>query len=520
MGERIALGSISQLRGGAGCVSERGKEGCAVGRGLAGAGDIAISPDGRNAYAAANNSGAVVAFTRASGTGRLVQLAGSTGCTSEGGVDGCAIGTGLSGAFSVALSPDDRNVYVATYNGIAVFLRDPRSGALIQLPGATGCVSSTGGEGCAAGRALDSVAGVAVSPDGANVYVASAGSGAVAAFKRDPSTGAVTQLGGAAGCTSEGGAVGCAPARALNGAFSIAVTPNGKDAYVAALDSNSIVALSRDPQTGALTQLPGAAGCTSEGGVEGCATGRGLAGPNAVLATRDGGYVYAASSASSAVVAFQIDPYTGELIQLVGAAGCTSRGGTEGCATGRALGGAFALAASSDGNTIYVASLGAVAAFLRNPADGSLDELAGTAGCTVEGGSEGCARGRGLAGTSSVTVSPDGRNVYGTALQSGAVSAFSREPLSVHLGLRISGIPRACVRRALVVRAAFAGTLPLRVLEATLDRRVIRTTRRTPLVVRIRVTRLGPGRHRLLIRAWDAQGDSVQRSSVFSRCAR
>ena len=59
-------------------------------------------------------------------------------------------------------------------------------GALSQLGGTSGCVSEDGWGGeCADGKALDSAGAVAVSPDGRNVYVASFLSDAVAAFDRD-----------------------------------------------------------------------------------------------------------------------------------------------------------------------------------------------------------------------------------------------------------------------------------------------------------------------------------------------
>ena len=52
---------------------------------------------------------------------------------------------------------------------------------------------------------------------------------AVAVFARNARSGFLTQL----GCLSEGGVGGCGVARALAGAASVAVSPNGKNAYVA-----------------------------------------------------------------------------------------------------------------------------------------------------------------------------------------------------------------------------------------------------------------------------------------------
>ena len=76
-------------------------------------------------------------------------------------------------------------------------------GELSQKPGTAGCVSETGtGGACQNGKALEDALGVAASPDGKSVYVASFASDAVAVFDRDPGTGALSQKPGTAGCVS------------------------------------------------------------------------------------------------------------------------------------------------------------------------------------------------------------------------------------------------------------------------------------------------------------------------------
>ncbi len=63
---------------------------------------------------------------------------------------------------------------------VAIFDRDPVTGALAQKAGTAGCVSEDGtGGACQDGTALDAARDVAVSPDGTSVYVVSRGSGAV-----------------------------------------------------------------------------------------------------------------------------------------------------------------------------------------------------------------------------------------------------------------------------------------------------------------------------------------------------
>jgi 6-phosphogluconolactonase (cycloisomerase 2 family) len=412
-------GELTQLAGTAGCVSEDGTGGsCADGRALIGANSVLVSGDGTSVYAASLDSDAVVAFTRNTTTGEIAQPAGAPGCTSETGNGACADGKGLDGAAEVALSADDKSVYVPSYASAAVsaFARNTTTGELTQLSGTTGCVSESGSGGdCADGVGLLFAVGVAVSPDGKNVYAGAPDSDAVTAFTRDTTTGAISQLTG--GCINETGSGGiCADGKALSGAFSGAVSPDGKNVYVASLISG-VAVLARNTTTGELTQLAGTAGCVSEDGSGGqCADGKGIQFAQSVAVSADGKNVYVASPGGSisdvAVVARNTT--TGELTQLAGTAGCVSEDGSGGqCADGKALHGALSVAVSADGTSVYVASASAVAAFARNTTTGELTQLAGTGGCVSEDGSGGaCADGRALAGSDSVTVSADGKSVY------------------------------------------------------------------------------------------------------------
>ena len=139
-----------------------------------------------------------------------------------------------------------------------------RQGALAQLGGPGGCLvdRSAPATGCATARALKGPGpfmgsrAIALSPDGRNVYVASSRSDAIAVFRRNPRTGKLTQPRGAAGCIAAKGAAHCATAIGLDGPNSVAVSPDGRNVYATARGANTIGAFHRNRSTGALTQLP------------------------------------------------------------------------------------------------------------------------------------------------------------------------------------------------------------------------------------------------------------------------
>src|SRR5205814_285685 len=139
--------------------------------------------------------------------------------------------------------------YVASYKSDAVvrFNRNPTTGALTEPAGAAACVSQTGAGPCANGHALKTPTSVAVSPDGKSVYVTSIVSGAVARFNRHPTTGAITQPAGTAGCVSEDGTGPCADGHALKTPDSVAVSADGKSAYLAAFFGNAVARFNRAP---------------------------------------------------------------------------------------------------------------------------------------------------------------------------------------------------------------------------------------------------------------------------------
>lgn len=393
---------------------------------LAGANQVVLSPDGKNAYATGN---VVAILERDQTAGTLTQVSGTDGCISEDGSGGlCTVGRGVSVPGGIAVSHDGKHVYVAAFlGGVATFSRDKATGRLTQLPGVDGCITPSGSGGlCASGRALDGANGVAVTRDGKHVYVAAI-NGGLAIFARNSKTGALTQLPGANGCIMAGGdGMTCAAGRGLSLATTVAVAPNSKSVYVVS-QSDNVAIFARDRKTGVLDQLAGAEGCVGAGSDATCALGRGLDDATAIAISKSGANAYVASSASDAVAVFRRDAKTGGLEQLTGTDGCVSASGSGGaCATGRALDGAIAVAITSDGHNVYAAAAlsNAVAIFARNSKTGALSQLPGSAGCASEDPQ--CTTVSGLFDARGLALPSNGKHVYVAASTSGAVSALLR----------------------------------------------------------------------------------------------
>jgi DNA-binding beta-propeller fold protein YncE len=227
-----------------GCLNNDGSESCVdlPGEPLEGVNDVAVSPDGKSVYAASFTSDAVANLLRTSSTGALAW----DGCLNNDGSDGCenAPGSPLDGALGLALSPDGRSLYVASGVGdsISQLARNPATGQL----GWEGCLNNEGTDNCVdvPGAPLDYAAGVAASPDGRSVYVAAYDGDAVAHLVRDPRDGRLTW----SGCLADTGAEGCAdvPSAPLDGAQDVAVSPDGSSVLVATAFSSSVVRFARE----------------------------------------------------------------------------------------------------------------------------------------------------------------------------------------------------------------------------------------------------------------------------------
>jgi 6-phosphogluconolactonase (cycloisomerase 2 family) len=237
------LSAVPPKRGG--CVVPLGNGTCKVhAAGLRGASQVMLSPDGRFAYVAGELSSAVVALKRNARTGTLTPLHGSGNCAQDtialppAGDGRCVVrAPGLGGAKSIAMSPDGRFVYVASFDpgGVAVLARDPASGTLGPVSGQGACLVPTGSDpppaGCVTVDGLRGATAIAVAPDGRSIYVATTTGDSVLRIDRDPASGLLSAVAQTHAIAS------------FNAPASMLLTPDGRNLYLASSINDSVLAL-------------------------------------------------------------------------------------------------------------------------------------------------------------------------------------------------------------------------------------------------------------------------------------
>jgi len=194
--------------------------------GLAGAEEIAISPDGQTFYVTALDDDSVSVFSRPGDDGQTSGLALPLLVQTV--TNGVNSVTGLDGASSVAISPDGRHVYVTgeDSDAVAVFDRSASDGMLTFVESLTGIST------------LLTPTSVTVSPDGQLVYVAAEGSNAVNVFDRNAGDGKLTfreslQNGGV---DTENDSIS-----GLTEVFSLAASDDGLNLYAVGTGADSVV---------------------------------------------------------------------------------------------------------------------------------------------------------------------------------------------------------------------------------------------------------------------------------------
>jgi 6-phosphogluconolactonase (cycloisomerase 2 family) len=350
---------------------------------------VAVSPDGVHVYAAAGRGNALVVFERDAVTGALDLVQ-----TLSNGVGGVA---GLEFVASVAVSPDGAHVYTAAtgdstptgMSSVAAFERDASTGELSFVE------AVFDGSGGVVG--LQGAHHVSLAPDGAHVYVAAASADAVLVFERDATSGELTFV--RAVFDGQSGVDG------LDGVLSVAVSPDGSNAYTAAFRDDAVAVFERNATTGELSFAQ--AIFDTDIGVDG------LDGSNDITVSPDGAQVYSVSlqrfdDGENALVSFERDATTGELnwldAQFDGVAGVDG------------LAEASSVVLLPTGRYVFVTGFGvppdvpggtgdnALAVFERTPSTGLVS--------FVEARFDGVDGVDGLEGARWADVSPDNAHVY------------------------------------------------------------------------------------------------------------
>ncbi len=225
-------------------------------------GSVALSGDGKHLYVT-DYQGKILWFDSAVSNGELPFLGSYTGSR-------------INGAISVAISPNDNHVYVASSlgNSVSLFSRNSATGELIF-------VNSLERE------ELRGIKSIVLSPDGKNLYAVSQYSNSVTWFSIESSTGVLSYMGSFSNLFTKG-------------AWSVTVSSDGKNVYAGAFSSGSIVVFARDLTTGALTYIEKHQGLYLKGTID-------------VKLSSDGKNLYALSYLKKTISWFERDIATGEL---------------------------------------------------------------------------------------------------------------------------------------------------------------------------------------------------------------
>lgn len=299
-----ALLSVDGVPGGPGSITQFALEGPsgtprALGTAAAGADPqhVALTSDGRYAYASASEDATVTAYRVDRKSGSLEALPGPPVAAEE-------------GAHGVAVAPGDRYVYVA----------NQKPGTVSQYGVAPdGSLSPLAEASVPAGAGAS---GIAIAPDGRSVYVTNIRAASVSQYAVDRRSGRLKPMSPPA-------------VAAPHAASGLGISPDGRALYVASL-SGRLAQYEIDPETGELTPMRPAS----------VAVGLGSAG---IATTPSGRYLYTPDAGRDTASQFAIHRRSGRLSPLeppavsVGAA----PGGIAATPDGR-----FVYVANSDDSTL------------------------------------------------------------------------------------------------------------------------------------------------------------------------
>jgi 6-phosphogluconolactonase (cycloisomerase 2 family) len=309
----------------------------------------------------------------------------------------------------IEISPEGTHAYVASESGDALlqFTRAPGG----ELSFVRHYTVATAGFGSAS---LDGARDIEISADGRFLYVAAQSADAITVLEREPVSGDLgfvqAQVDEAADPQAAGGTV-----RGLKGTSAIALSPDGAHLYGLGSTGNSLAVFARDAADGRLSfieaEVEAANDASDPGGVV-----TALDRPAGLVVSPDGRQVYVAARFGNALLTFSRDHVSasagfGRLSYV-----SSMRDGQLGI---EGLGGAYALAASSDGKHLYVASESdnAVVLFDR-AADGTLTRrqqwTKGDAGIS------------GMTGAQAIALSVDETELYVAGFADSSLTVFVR----------------------------------------------------------------------------------------------
>jgi 6-phosphogluconolactonase (cycloisomerase 2 family) len=333
---------------------------------------------------------------------------------------------------------------VKTVFAIAAAAAVSATGSVTQFPGKAGCVNRDGSSGCSRGRAVGSLAFVTVSPDGKSAYaVGGTGSqGELGAFARDGATGGVTQLPARAGCVLRAKATACTRGPGMETPVAVTVSPDGTLVVTAAYNGRAI-GLYRRSATGALTAAgtvrnivsPSGLAFRSDGQLLLVTSARGLLAFRLMgeKLVRSSGPIPCDELTACTAVAFSPDGAFAYAVAGGGAHGSITAYSVStagelvklAATSAHAINQPRSVTVSPDGQNVYVAASvsDGIAVFTRDPTTG----LMAQSGClTVTGSLGACAKTPDLAGAGSLALSSDGKNVYVASPVSNRVTVFAR----------------------------------------------------------------------------------------------
>lgn len=248
---------------------------------------MAVAPDGKNAYVAAEpantSTGTISQYRISPATGKL------TPCRRRPWPPRAAPTPDPSRS-----PPDGKNLYVANIktNKVAQYRISPGTGALSSKPVAT-VTTGSGPES------------VTIAPDGKSAYVTEPIAGVVAQYRISPATGHLIPMSPATLTTGPG-------------PHDLAITPDGKNAYLLTVASGTVSQYAINPATGTLSAKP-------------VSTAAALR-PEAIVIAPGGKDAYVTSENTDILSQYAISPATGKITPLSPATVTTATSGSIGLA--------------------------------------------------------------------------------------------------------------------------------------------------------------------------------------------